>query len=169
MGLLPVAVADSTNGAGYKTLLVIHIVAAIAWLGGGLMLTLQAQRARLARNDAEYAEVASSAEFWATRFFVPASLVLLACGFGMIGIAHLGFSKPFLSVGMAGWAISLGITTGYVGPQGGKVHEMLEASGGTVTPEVRQRVGRIVTAARVDLVILFAVVVVMVVQPGGGA
>jgi len=167
MGHPFLAAAGSTDGGGYKTLLALHIAAAIAWLGGGLMLTLQAQRARSARNDAEYAKVAASAEFWSTRFFVPAALVLLACGFGMIAVAHLGFSKPFVDLGMAGWAVSLGITTGYVGPQGGRVNELLAASGGRVTPEVTERVGRIVTAARIDLVVLFAVVVLMVIQPGG--
>ena len=46
MGPLLGAVDDG----GYKALLAIHILCAIAWVGGGIMITLQAERARLGRG-----------------------------------------------------------------------------------------------------------------------
>jgi len=159
--------AISADGGLYKAIMTVHVIAAIVWLGGGTFFTLEAERAKLARNDKELATLASTAEFWATRLFIPSSIVLILCGFGMIGVGHLGFTKPFIDIGLVGWVISFGLGTGFLGPQGGKVKVMLEASGGEVTEAIRSRILRILLVARVDIVILFLVAGCMVVQPWG--
>ena len=155
------------DDGGYHALLAVHIVAAMVWVGGGILITLQAERARQARDDDEYVSVAVGAEFWGTRVFIPASLVLLGCGLGMVGVGHIGFGKPFVDIGLAGWTLSFLIGSAFLGPQGGKVKELLAADG-SVTPLVIARVNRILWVARVDLVILLVVVVSMAVKPGGG-
>ncbi len=155
------------DDAGYRTLLALHIITAMVWVGGGVLLTLQAERARRARDEDEYVKVAMGAEFWGTRVFIPSSIVLLACGLGMVSIGHVGFGKPFVDVGLAGWALSFLIGSAFLGPQSGKVKELLGADG-SITPLVVGRVNRILWVARADLVILLAVVVNMAVKPGGG-
>jgi hypothetical protein len=156
------------DGGSYKALLAIHILAAVIWVGGGMMITMQAERARQARNDQEFVSVALQAEFWGTRVFIPTSLVLVACGFGMIGVGHIGFSHPFIDIGLTGWVISFVIGAGFLGPQSVKLKELLTTEG-AITPVVKAHVARILWVARVDLVILFAVIVAMVAKPGGGA
>ncbi|HZU78593.1 MAG TPA: DUF2269 family protein [Acidimicrobiales bacterium] len=152
----------------YRALMAVHVVMAVAWVGGGLMLTMQAERGRRAGDETEMAKVALSADFWAKRVFIPASLVLLACGLGMVADGHIGFSKPFVDIGLAGWAVSFVLGAAFLGPQGAQVGELVTAEGGVVTEACMAKLNRILLVARVDLVILLLVIVNMVVKPGGG-
>jgi hypothetical protein len=166
--LSPTLFAASTSSAGYKTFMTIHVLSAIVWLGGGFMITAQAERAKRAKHEDELVDVAISADYWATHLFIPISLVLLVCGFGMIGTGHLGFRHPFIDIGLVGWAVSFAIGAGFLGPQSGQVKTLAAASNGTVTPEIIGRVDRILMVARIDMVILLVVAAIMVIQPGGG-
>jgi hypothetical protein len=132
------------------------------------LITAQAERAKRAKNEDELVAVAISADYWATHLFIPTALVLLACGFGMIGTGHLGFAHPFIDIGLTGWAVSFAIGAGFLGPQSNQVKKLAEASGGTVTTEIMGRVDRILMVARIDMVILLVIAAVMVIQPGGG-
>ena len=160
--------STTTGSAGYKTFMTIHVLSAIVWLGGGFMITAQAERAKRASKDEDLVAVAISADYWATHLFIPVSLVLLVCGFGMIGTGHLGFSHPFIDIGLVGWVVSFAIGAGFLGPQSGQVKTLAAASNGAATPEILGRVDRILMVARIDMVILLAVAAVMVIQPGGG-
>ena len=156
------------NDALYHSLMTIHVLMAVAWIGGGLMITLQAERSRQAHDEAELIKTAITADFWATRVFIPASIVLLLCGIGMVVDGHIGFSKPFVDVGLAVWLVSLGLGSGFLGPQGKKVGQLVDAGGGTIDAAILARVDRILWVARVDLVLLVFVIVNMVIKPGGG-
>jgi len=158
--------AVNTDSTAFKVLLFVHILAAVAWIGGGIMITLMGERAKRARDEGEMVKVALNAEFWALRFFIPMSLVLLACGIGMVSVGHVGF-KPFVVVGLVGWVVSFAIGAGYLGPQSAKLHGMLAGDGSVTTTAVEQ-VNRIIWVARADLVILVVIIASMAIQPGGG-
>jgi hypothetical protein len=145
----------------------IHLLAAIIWLGGGFMIAVEGERAERAKNEDEMVAIAISADSWSTHLFIPVTLVLLLCGFGMIGTGHPGFSHPFIDVGLAGWAVSFAIGAGLPGPLSGHVKKLATAHSGP-TPEIVARVDRILLVARVDMVILLAIAAVMVIPPGGG-
>jgi hypothetical protein len=166
------ALLGAVDDGGYKALLTIHILCAIAWVGGGIMITLQAERARAAKNETELVNVVKQADFFATRMFIPLSIVLLGVGLGMIEVGHIGFSHPFVMVALTGWALSFLIGAGFLGPQSGKVKKLLAVTGDgaevNVPAVALARIDRIVLVARLDLVILAVVVVNMVVKPGGG-
>ena len=162
----------AVDDGSYKALLAIHILCAVAWVGGGLMLTLQGERARRADDDREMVKVAAQAEFFATRMFVPLSIVLLGVGIGMVQVGHIGFDHPFVMVGLSGWTLSFLLGAGFLGPQSAKVRALAVAADGAVTVDVPAqalaRINRIVLVARLDLLILALVIVNMVVKPGGG-
>jgi len=160
--------ASSTDSAGYKTFMTIHVLSAIVWLGGGFLITAQAERAKRAKNDEDLVAIAISADYWTTHLFIPVAFVLLVCGFGMIGTGHVGFSHPFIVIGLTGWAASFALGVGFLGPQSRQVKQLAAASKGVVTPEILGRVDRILMVARIDMVILLVVAAVMVIQPGGG-
>jgi low temperature requirement protein LtrA len=136
------------------------------------MITLQAERARAAKNEAELVNVVKQADFFATRMFIPLSIVLLGVGLGMIAVGHIGFNHPFAMIALTGWALSFLIGAGFLGPQSGKVKKVLAAADNGANVDVPAvaiaRINRIVLVARLDLVILALVVVNMVVKPGGG-
>jgi hypothetical protein len=163
---VPTVLTVDTSSGAFKALLFVHILAAVAWIGGGIMITLMGERAKRARNEAEMIEVAQAAEFWALRLFIPGSLVLLAAGIGMVTVGHVGF-KAFVVVGLVGWAVSFVTGAGYLGPQSGKLRTLVAADGSPTLAAVAQ-VNRIILVARIDLVILVAVIANMVIQPGGG-
>ena len=125
--LPPTLLAAATTSGGYKAFMTVHVLAAIVWLGGGFLITAQAERARRAKNEDDLVAVAISADYWATHLFIPTALVLLACGFGMIGTGHLGFAHPFIDIGLAGWAVSFAIGAGFLGSQSGQVKKRVEA------------------------------------------
>lgn len=166
------ALLSAVDDGGYKTLLAIHILCAIAWVGGGLMITLQAERARAAKNETEQVKAVVQADFFATRMFIPLSIVLLGVGIGMVTVGNVGFNHPFVMIGLTGWALSFLIGAGFLGPQSGKVKKLFAAAGTgaevDVPAEAMERINRIVLVARLDLVILAVVIVNMVVKPGGG-
>lgn len=72
---------------GYDWLVFGHIVAAIAWVGGGL--TMQIVGARLARAESPEAVAAFSrtAEWIGPRLFMPASLAVLGFGIALVAVA----------------------------------------------------------------------------------
>lgn len=166
------ALVGAVDDGGYKALLSVHILCAIAWIGGGLMITLQGERARLAKNEAELVNVVKQADFFATRMFIPLSIVLLGVGVGMIAVGHIGYNHPFVMIGLGGWALSFLIGAGFLGPQSGKVKNLVAAGADgavvDVPAEAMARIKRIVLVARLDLLILALVVINMVVKPGGG-
>ena len=166
------AIVGAVDDGGYKALLAVHILCAIAWVGGGIMITLQAERARVAKNETELVNVVKQADFFATRMFIPLSLVLLGVGLGMIAVGHIGFNHPFVMIALTGWALSFLIGSGFLGPQSGKVKKLVGAAtdGASidVPAEAMARIRKIVLVARLDLVILALVVINMVVKPGGG-
>jgi uncharacterized membrane protein len=164
---LATILADTTDAGSYKAFMTVHVLAAIVWLGGGFLVLAQLERAKAAKHEDEMVKLAISADFWATHLFIPVALLLLVCGFGMIGTGHLGFGHAFIDIGLVGWAVSFALGAAYLGPQSGRVKKLAEASGGTVTTEMLSRVERIVMVARVDMVILLAVAALMVIQPGG--
>ncbi|HEV2361597.1 MAG TPA: DUF2269 family protein [Acidimicrobiales bacterium] len=166
------ALLSAVDDGSYKALLTVHILCAIAWVGGGLMITLQAERARRAKDDAELVNIARQADFFATHMFIPLALVLLGVGIGMVAVGHIGFNHPFVMIALTGWALSFVIGGAFLGPQSGKVKKLAAAAadGGDVDvpAEVMSRINRIVLVARIDLLILALIVVNMVVKPGGG-
>ena len=170
--IVAVPLLGALDDGAYKALLSVHILCAIAWVGGGIMITLQAERARLAKNEPELVNVVRQADFFATRMFIPLSLVLLGVGLGMIGVGHIGFNHPFVMIALSGWVLSFLIGAGFLGPQSGKVKKLAAAAADgavvDVPAEAMARINRIVLVARIDLVILALIVINMVVKPGGG-
>ena len=166
------AFVGAVDDGGYKALLTVHILCAIPWVGSGIMITLQAERARVAKNETELVNVVKQADFFATRMFIPLSLVVLGVGLGMIAVGHVGFNHPLVMIALTGWALSFLIGAGFLGPQSEKAKKLVavaaNGSGVDVPAEAMARIRRIVLVARLDLVILALVVINMVVKPGGG-
>ena len=87
------------NGTWYQTWKALHVLAAIVWVGGGVMIQLLALRIMRANDPAQLAKFANDVEAVSLRAFIPASLVLLALGFVLIdraaGSTSSGSSSPW--------------------------------------------------------------------------
>ncbi|MFA7248464.1 MAG: DUF2269 family protein [Dehalococcoidia bacterium] len=148
----------------YTVLKFLHVLAAVAWVGGGLTLTILAEQVRAHGTPEEMTALLGRFEWFGKRFFSPLAVVVLLMGLGMAGIGGL-MAAPWVSLGFLGIFASAGIGMGYLTPKGRQISALLEQHG-PAHPEVVALTSRMLTASRIDLVILVAVVAVMVFKPG---
>src|ERR1051325_5500312 len=64
----------------YAVFRVVHVVLAVFWVGGGLLLTVLGLRAERSNDPGEMAMLARQAAFAGERFFAPAGLLVLLMG-----------------------------------------------------------------------------------------
>src|SRR3954452_21871055 len=86
LALLVAAVIFAANTQWYFVFKMLHVGAAVVWVGGGLFLTICAIMAEVARQDAQLLQVAYWGETVAGRLFRLMSFVEL--GFGIARTAN---------------------------------------------------------------------------------
>jgi uncharacterized membrane protein len=148
----------------YEWLLVGHLLFAIAWVGGDVMLqalSLRALRARPERTVAFTADV----EWVGLRVLTPAGLLVVAFGFGLVAEGSWSLSDFWILAGLVVWAISFLTGATFLGPETGRISR-LAASGDPSDPEVQRRISRVLLFSRIELVLLILIVFDMVVKPG---
>jgi uncharacterized membrane protein len=151
----------------YQVYLAFHILAAVIWVGGALMLQILAIRATRAARAGEprrLADFVGEAEWVGTRVFIPASLVLVVLGFLMIHSYHWPY-RFWLIFAIAVWAGSFLTGVAFLGPQSGRLGKEIDAKG-FADGGVQARIQRIFLASRIELVFLILVVLDMALKPG---
>lgn len=146
-------------------LALVHILAAVIWVGGSIALGLIAARAVRRAEDQGMRAMADSLQTLGNLFGVSSAVVL---GFGIWAVVH----APWASFSDLWIWLSLAITTVLVlvgplffAPQGKKLLMEAGAKGGA-HPDVLSRAKGIVTAANIDAVAKLVVVYLMVAKPG---
>ena len=145
----------------YDTLLAVHILAAVTWVGGGL--TIHLLYARIRRTTAPLGEFFNATEWVGMRFYLGSSLLLILTGFGMIGEGEWDW-EAWIVFGLVVWAGSFLSGLLYLGPESGRIGKLIEERGDN-DPEVLARRERLLAVGRVELTFLLLVVVAMAVKP----
>ena len=148
----------------YEWLLALHILMAVIWVGGGFAGQILVSRMRTS-DPATMVKTALQLEWVGMHVFLPASLVLLLAGIGMVLEGQWGFTTPWVLIGLIGFGATVVTGAGFLGPQTKKVHAAIEAKG-IDDPEVQSLMSRLFVISRIDLVVLLLVVVDMAVKPG---
>lgn len=164
LAFLVVAIVFAASSSWYDTFLAVHIIFVVIWIGGGMLLTLFGILAERARDSAQLVQIANMAAFAGERIFAPASIVVLAMGISMVLNAHLGFGHFWIIFGLLGFATTLVLGIGVLGPMSKKVSALL-ADKGPDDPETQAAVSKILLIARADIAMLFLVIVDMVTKP----
>ncbi len=146
----------------YTVLETVHLLAVIVWLGGAVMFTILALRAR-AQGPERLVTTFRDLTFVAPRTFVPASLVLVVTGFGLIASGDLPYDT-WIVLAIIGWVITFLAGVAVLTPQTKKAEALIEQHGPTSDTALAQ-VQRVLMLARIDLVILALVVIDMVIKP----
>jgi hypothetical protein len=129
----------------YEFLLFLHIAFAVIWVGGAAMFQFFGLRV-LASGDANrLAEFAGNVEWAGSRVLVPAALGACSPGSAWSGIRT--------SV-LAG--------AGFFGPESGRVKKLIDTEGAAAA---QRRVKRLIALTRIDLMILFLLILDMSVKP----
>jgi uncharacterized membrane protein len=150
--------------ATYHAYLLLHVVAAVVWLGGGLTLTILGTRIAKQRDAARMVAFAKDAEWVGNHVFVPASLLVLLFGFLMIHEGPASFGQLWIQLALGLFAATFLTGALFLGPQAGKIAKLIGQLG-EQAPEVQQQIRRVLLVSRLDLLTLYSVVVVMVAKP----
>lgn len=147
-------------------LLLIHILGAIVWLGGGFILAMLATRIARSSDPAEGASLARHGEWLGPRVFGPANIAVLATGLWLVGIeGEWTIGQLWIVLALIGFGISFLLGIFYYGPEGRRIGEAMrtEGPGGARTQALIRR-NR--TVSWLDLGVLFLLVADMVFKPG---
>jgi uncharacterized membrane protein len=146
----------------------VHVVAAVIWVGGALMIQAFALRILRTRDARRMAEFAKDSEVIGMRIFIPATWLLMLAAIGMMLNLDLSWGQNWIVFGLIAWALSFVVGAGFLGPESGRIAAIIEREG-PESPAAQARISRILLISRCEVVILLAVVVNMVVKPVGNA
>lgn len=134
----------------YTVLLTVHILAVVAWLGGGIFAFLVSRQVQAADGPRFAAAVSASAAV-----FPAAGGIAALSGIGMWIDGPWGFGEPWILIAVAGWIASSAVGGSQVSAAVKRWAEGDQAAAATYA-----------RYARVDLAILALVVADMVIKPG---
>ena len=146
----------------------LHVLAAITWVGGAVMIQAYALRIMRSTDARRTAEFAKDTELISMRLFIPTTWVLLLTAIGMMVNLHWSWGQNWVVFGLIAWVVSFVVGAGFLGPETGRIGKIIEREG-PESPEAQWRIKRTLLVSRLELVVLIAVVVNMVVKPVGNA
>ncbi|HEY7755259.1 MAG TPA: DUF2269 family protein [Actinomycetota bacterium] len=150
----------------YDWLRAFHVVLAVIWVGGAVVLQILAVRILREDDPAKSAAFAGQVEWMGTRVFAPASGLLLLLGIWMvIEEPAWTFGQAWILVALAMFAYSFLSGVLYLGPQSGKLKRMYEIEG-PAAPGAPALIRRLFLVSRIELVLLILIVFDMVLKPG---
>jgi uncharacterized membrane protein len=150
--------------ARYDVYLLLHVVSAIVWLGGGLTLSVLGTRIAKARDAHQMVSFARDAEWMGNHVFLPSSLLVLVFGFLMIHAGFPAFDQFWIQLALGLFAVTFLTGALFLGPQAGKIGKLIEEHG-EESREVQEQIRRVLLVSRLDLLTLYSIVVVMVAKP----
>ncbi|MDQ3933830.1 MAG: DUF2269 domain-containing protein [Actinomycetota bacterium] len=147
----------------YEVLLTLHVLAAIVWLGGSIMVLVLGylQRSAPIEQRVGYTKLT---ERVGNLVFAPASILLILAGSFLVDEAGYDYSDTWVILGYAGWFVSFVLGVGFYGPQGKRRDAVIEANG-ISDPGVAANVDRVLTVATFDTLIITLVVLDMTTKP----
>jgi uncharacterized membrane protein len=146
----------------YEVAVFIHILAGIAWFGGGMFHQLHMNRLR-ASNGQEAVAAQEETFEWAEKWvFIPAPLLVLATGIIMVTVNDAwAFSQPWVYLALGLWVLEAIMGGAVAGRLVSRIKET-RAAGGDLT----LLVDRYLALSWIDVAILTVVLVLMVFKPG---
>jgi uncharacterized membrane protein len=145
-------------------LLAVHILAAIVWLGGAIMLLALGLSLRKSNNE-ERAQFTRMSEKIPSILFAAASIVVIIAGSLLVNEIGYDYSDTWVTIGYAGWFVSFLFGVGFYGQEGKRREKAIEAEG-IDSPAVTKSLNRVLTVATVDTILITLVVLDMVAKPG---
>ncbi len=147
----------------YEVVLYVHILSAIAWVGGAFFLNLLSTRVTRTGAPEDLPRLGRQIAWFGVRYFLPISIVTFLAGAFMTA-SRWSFGELWISISMTLWLVSVLLGALYIGPRSGKVAAMFEAEGPTSTA-ARAAAERLTLVSRIDIVLFLVIVALMVFKP----
>ena len=151
----------------YALFRVVHVVVAVFWVGGGLLLTVLGLKAEMSDDPNEIVTLARWAAFVGEKLFAPAGGIVLLAGIAMMINTDWGWGKFWVVVGLIGYAATMVTGMAFLSPQAKRIAALSESKG-TTAPETLAAIRKILLIARFDVAVLLLVVADMVTKPFSG-
>jgi uncharacterized membrane protein len=148
----------------YAVFKTVHVLTAVVWVGGGVLLTILAVLADRRDDPQEMATIARQAVFVGEKIFAPSGLVVFLMGIAMMLNTDWGWGKFWVVAGLVGYAATFINGVAVLAPMARKVSKLL-AEQGPDSPETQAAIARILLIARVDVAVLLLVVADMITKP----
>ena len=150
----------------YELLVLLHIISAIIWVGAATTYFALELRTDLSGDLEREASQNDDAKWLAPRLFITASISTLIFGVLAAIEGDWDFGSLWIIVGLSGFGVSFATGIGYFEPEIKKLAAAIER-GGAADPEVRRRTAALKMVGRIELAVLYVVVVSMVAKPTG--
>jgi uncharacterized membrane protein len=151
-------------GSWYQTWKALHILMAIVWVGGALMIQLFAFQILKADDGDRIAKFTKDVELIGMRTFIPSSLILVVLGFAMIHMGEWDYSF-WIVFAIVIWLLSFISGAAFLGPESGRIAKLIEERG-EVDAEVRKRIERLLLHSRIEMMLIALLAMDMVFKPG---
>ncbi|HYT51685.1 MAG TPA: DUF2269 family protein [Gaiellaceae bacterium] len=162
--LVVVSIVFAANTPWYFVFKMLHVGAAVVWVGGGLFITIIALLAELANDDDQLLQIGHWAETVAGRLFPVMSFVVLGFAIAMTSNGDIPYNQFWIIFGLVAWAMSAATGILFLGPESKRLNKAA-AEHGPQAPEVQARLRRILLVVRVDVALMFLIVFDMVAKP----
>jgi uncharacterized membrane protein len=150
----------------YSFFKLVHVLAAVLWIGGAAIVQLYALRAIASKDGNRMAAFAGDTEWIGMRVFMPSSFVLFLAAIGLMANGHWPWGTLWVDYALVVFFLSFVIGAGYLGPESGRIKTAIETHGAE-SPEAQSRIRRILLVSRAELVLLLGVIYAMVEKPTG--
>lgn len=150
----------------YNLILLVHVVAAIVWVGGGVFVQIYATRLDRGGETQRLMAFAKDLERFGQTVFLPSAILVLLAGVAMVIYApFVAMTDLWILIGLAGIVSTIVIGAAFLGPEAGRIARVAGERGAD-DPEVLARTRRIFAISRIDLAVILLVVADMVLKPG---
>lgn len=151
---------------GYQWLVLAHVLAAIVWVGGGIMDLMVSRRIAVVGDAAQEEGWAGIQDWLGTRLYGPAAIATLVFGILLV-IQSEAWAFGQTWVWMALVLVGLSVLTGalFFTPEAGRLKQ-LASDRGTDDPEYQRRAERVELVSRLEALAMVLVVFLMVFKPG---
>ena len=150
----------------YEVAPLLHVFAAIIWLGAGMVFTILIFMARRASDSAQEASYHADIEKLAPTLFIPASLGTFIFGLLAAIEGNWDFGQAWIVIGMSGWLISFLIGILYFKPESERIAALQDQGDGGMA-EAMSRSKRMSAVDHFELTVLYIVAAAMVLKPTG--
>lgn len=150
----------------YEMLLWLHVLFAVLWVGGNVMLNLVAIRARTSGDPTQLASLFRTLAWFGSRYFVPVSLLTLIFGFWITAEGDWSYSdNPWIVLALAIYAVAFLTGMLFFGPESQRIVKLLDTDPSVDEAVTRKRMKRYLNVAHVDASALVVIVFLMSVKP----
>jgi hypothetical protein len=148
----------------YELLLWGHLTFVAAWVGGDIMLQVLSFRV-LASSGERRIAFTSDVEWLGLRLLIPAAVLVLLFGIGLVADGDWDMGQLWLIAGLAMFLASAAAGAGFLGPETGRISRLAEERRANA-PEVKARIERVLLISRIELVLLVLLILDMIAKPG---